>query len=471
MNISYAITYKNEREQVVKLINIIRENKHEDDEVVILQDTGINSLRLEDDESTGCILHERPFDGDFATHKNYLASKCTGDWIFQIDADETLSPELVANLHAILEMNPSVEMYEVPRINTITNVPEKADFPFFVATWRWNVSDAGWVNFPDYQTRLYKNNGAIKWDRYLHERLVGYKVSAKLPAEELYCLGHEKTFDRQFSQNAHYNRLHIIEALKQQGHHYSCDRRTFNGVEYYKWNHPYQGSWEEESLFISQELANIRKMIKGGVVLDIGAQTGYMSVAYAKCGADAVLAFEPNPATYEALEKQATVYPHIVPFNYAITDRYLFTMFHYSDNGLCNGGYASKLDAGVGVTGHKIPLPVYGVPVEFIGDQLLRWQNAPLTFIKIDAEGHDSTILREIRPIINRWKPIIQTEIYDGLSENEKRKLLDTIHEIGYVAYNMAESSDIDNLGDPITDATSLHLNSGHNLLCVSRDV
>ena len=35
----------------------------------------------------------------------------------------------------------------------------------------WNVNDKGWVNWPDYQWRIWKNKPKIKWKNKVHEVL------------------------------------------------------------------------------------------------------------------------------------------------------------------------------------------------------------------------------------------------------------------------------------------------------------
>ena len=66
----------------------------------------------------------------------------------------------------------------------------------------------GWVNWPDYQWRIWKNTPEIKWVNKVHERLDGFKTYAQLPADtEAMALYHPKTIDRQIKQNAYYDTL------------------------------------------------------------------------------------------------------------------------------------------------------------------------------------------------------------------------------------------------------------------------
>ena len=265
-------------------------------------------------------------------------------------------------------------------------------------------------------------------------------------------------------------REEVLSYLSQTNNHYNTSEINLEidnkKINYHRWLHPYQGNWEIESLFNSKELKNTSKLIKpNSIVLDIGAQTGNMAVAYSLFAKN-VIAFEPNPATFEVLEKNATL-NSITPYNFACSAEEGECEFHYSDPGLCNGGYASILDRGVGVTGHSLPLDVYTVNVvDFIKSNHPEDFNN-ISFIKIDAEGHDKEILPTLKEIIDINKPIIQTEIYDGLTPNETNQLIKSINDLGYKAYDMDIcNNDIDNLQNEIKSHTDINPGSGHNLIC-----
>ena len=117
-------------------------------------------------------------------------------------ADEYPNEQLIALLPEILESNPDVDLYWVPRINTVEGIT-----PEHIQQWRWNVNEKGWVNFPDYQSRLYRKTQSITWVNKVHERINGAQVFTHLPAEEDFCLYHPKTIERQEKQNNYYNTL------------------------------------------------------------------------------------------------------------------------------------------------------------------------------------------------------------------------------------------------------------------------
>jgi len=207
MKISYAITACNEVEETIRLVTQLLNYKGENSEVVVLLDTPkapaelVEYLELQG-EANHINLIESEFDNDFAQWKNLLNSQCNGEWIFQLDADEFLSNDLIHNLEDILDNNIDKDLILVPRINTVDGLTEA-----HIEKWRWNVNEKGWVNFPDVQTRIYKNSDKIGWMNKVHERIVGFESYTNLPADEIYCIRHPKTIERQERQNNYYNTL------------------------------------------------------------------------------------------------------------------------------------------------------------------------------------------------------------------------------------------------------------------------
>jgi len=205
MTISYAIPVCNEHEELHRLLTVIFQYKRFLDEIVVQADLGNTTpevYKVLDEFKSSIKLVEFPLNGDFATFKNNLKSNCKGDWIFQIDADESLSPGLIANLDLILQQNQEIDIYLLPRINTVTGLTLS-----HIDNWKWNVNAKGWVNFPDLQTRILKNVDSIKWINKVHEVLTGYSTYATFPLEEDYCLIHEKSIQRQEKQNNYYNSI------------------------------------------------------------------------------------------------------------------------------------------------------------------------------------------------------------------------------------------------------------------------
>ena len=207
MKISYAITVCNELEEITKLLDFLFKHRRKEDEIVVLFDKGngtaevwnrLSELKNEDN----VVVRAKTFKNHFADWKNKLTSLCSGDYIFQIDADELPHSDLITNLPSILENNPNNEVYLVPRVNTVQGLTNE-----HINNWGWKVDDRKRVNWPDYQWRIWKNITEIKWINKVHERLDGYKTFAALPEAEEFSLSHPKTIERQEKQNKFYDTL------------------------------------------------------------------------------------------------------------------------------------------------------------------------------------------------------------------------------------------------------------------------
>ena len=285
-----------------------------------------------------------------------------------------------------------------------------------------------------------------------------------------------KQYNKELFERINKYRSDVLNTLRDSNNYYFSDEINLEigdkKINYYRWLHPLQGSWETTELFNPLKLKYIKKLIKpGSVVLDIGAHTGNMSVAYSLY-AKKVISFEPNPATYDVLEQNSHLNKNIIPYNFGCSKEDGELEFHYSDIGFNNGGLASTLDVGIGVTGHKIPIDVYCVNVDNLINELHSEDYDNISFIKIDCEGHDKEILPTLKNIIEKNNPIIQTEIYDGLTEREKIELIEVIDSLNYDCYNFTIANDnIDDLGSKITKdmVNNMTLNSGHNLICFPR--
>ena len=188
-----------------RLVNFLLSNKREQDEIVILFDkqNGSQEVRQYVSDLPKQITVKRDkFLGHFADWKNLLTSFCKGDYIFQIDADEVPCTPLIESLPSILESNPELDVLLVPRVNTVEGLTQE-----HIHKWGWNVNSEGWVNWPDFQWRIYRNTPNVKWKNKVHEVLEGYKTYTTLPMEEDYSLYHPKTIERQERQNNYYDTL------------------------------------------------------------------------------------------------------------------------------------------------------------------------------------------------------------------------------------------------------------------------
>ena len=208
-SISFAITACNEHVELKRLLDQIVSIIKPEDEIMVQLDTNTTDevKKVTDSYNVGTPyeFHRIYFglNGDFASFKNNLKKHCTRDWIFFIDADETLNYYFAKNIHEFLELNKNiVDVISVPRVNKVNGLTEE-----HIYKWRWFVDDKGWINWPDYQTRICANKDDIWWINKVHERLNGFKTSAQLPALEEWSLTHIKDINRQEKQNKFYENL------------------------------------------------------------------------------------------------------------------------------------------------------------------------------------------------------------------------------------------------------------------------
>ena len=206
MKISYAIPVCNEHVELEKLLSFLLKYISKDDEIVIQCDQGNTTHEvykvLGKFNNPQIKTIEFPLRGDFASFKNNLKNNCEKEWIFQIDADEIPHKDLICNLRELLKINPNTELLLVPRVNTVEGLTQ-----LHINKWRWNRNEKGWVNWPDYQTRIIQNSPKIQWVSKVHEVITGFSTKGLLPAEEEWCLYHHKHILRQEAQNNFYDTI------------------------------------------------------------------------------------------------------------------------------------------------------------------------------------------------------------------------------------------------------------------------
>jgi len=208
MKISYSITVCNELEEIQRLINVIQKFKRSNDVITVLYDSEHGDSRIEEflraksvNDNT-LIWFKDQFKRDFAEWKNKLISASPADYVFNIDADEMISQELIEQLPTILEQNPQVDLFWIGRINTVDGITSE-----HIMKWRWNVDKYNRINYPDPQSRIIKKQPGVYWSGKVHETVIGANVVSQLPFEEPYVLYHHKNIQKQEKQNSLYNEI------------------------------------------------------------------------------------------------------------------------------------------------------------------------------------------------------------------------------------------------------------------------
>jgi glycosyltransferase involved in cell wall biosynthesis len=243
IKVSYTILTHNETTSLKKLLESINKHKTMWDEVIIADDYSdnletIKILSWAQDE-LGFKVFRNKLNGDFAQQKNFAASHCTNDYIFNIDADEIMPDFFMEHFKEILFLNSEVEMYRLPRINIVDGITLK-----HIEQWRWQITHLPTeiderkiipgsdeynllkaynlildendgnvkflkplINAPDYQGRIYKKADDIQWTGEVHERLTGFKKFSNFPFEINYSIIHNKQISKQELQNSMYNEI------------------------------------------------------------------------------------------------------------------------------------------------------------------------------------------------------------------------------------------------------------------------
>jgi len=202
MKVSYAITVKDEFEELIQLLKILQNRGSYDYEIVIVYDS-INGSKKVEEYLRAQTVNTVPFrwypfsfEGDFSKLKNYLTAQCTGDFIFQLDADEYPNERLLEHLPTLLQ---EPELIFIPRWNTIKGITKE-----HIEKWNWKQDDKGRINWPDHQGRIYRNRLGIEWKGRVHERIQGHRSYSVLEDEHEMYLIHPKTIERQEKQNKLY---------------------------------------------------------------------------------------------------------------------------------------------------------------------------------------------------------------------------------------------------------------------------
>lgn len=195
--ICYAITVCDEHEELSNLLNLLAQNKRECDEILIQSDEGNTTpdvkAVLSQFKDIITKIVEFPLANNYSQFKNNLIRNTSCDYIFQVDADELPSPFLLQNLPTILSQNSEVEAFKIPRINIMID----NDMAFF----NWDKisedSNKKFLNYPDLQKKLFKNNGIIHWEKPIHESIRAYKTITILPLKKQYSILHCKKWSKQ----------------------------------------------------------------------------------------------------------------------------------------------------------------------------------------------------------------------------------------------------------------------------------
>jgi hypothetical protein len=202
MKITFAISVCTEYLELQSLLNFLLRVKDPEDDINVLVDTTKATPQvwsvIKAAGVTACI---RAFDKNFAAHRNFHIDQCTGDYIFMIDADEIPQEHLVTTLKKTIQETGADLLY-VPRMNLCPGYTQE-----WLTNHKFQVNEVGWINWPDYQGRVFKRDPTIRWGRNLHEKVEGATKQIGLPASPTNGLWHIKTVEKQDFQGKFYDSL------------------------------------------------------------------------------------------------------------------------------------------------------------------------------------------------------------------------------------------------------------------------
>jgi len=195
MKITYSIQVCNESRELFSLANFILKVKDDEDNLNIV----VDSLHVTDKVrmvleyfKDRVTVYERPFDS-FYKNSQFHKEIATGDYVFSMDADEMPQEVLIKNLKKMIEdSNP--DSIAVPRINIHPGATAE-----FLKNSGFHANEVGWINWPDYQVRIYRNSPDVNWSDELHTKLVAQRQIAINDRPE-YAIWHIKSIEKQESR-------------------------------------------------------------------------------------------------------------------------------------------------------------------------------------------------------------------------------------------------------------------------------
>lgn len=146
MKISATIITHNEERNLQRAMESLRCA----DEILVV-DSGSTDRTVEIAEKLGARVIDSPWPG-YAKQKNFAAEQANNDWILSLDADESLSEALEAEIWRLKKSGPSFDAYTMPRLARYLG--------------RW-IHHSGW--HPDRKVRLYHRAKAVWEGDFVHE--------------------------------------------------------------------------------------------------------------------------------------------------------------------------------------------------------------------------------------------------------------------------------------------------------------
>lgn len=212
--ISFAITTHNEGLILQQCLESLMKYKRVTDEIIILDDYSTDEITLkilEDASTDGAFIYKKRLEYDFSSHKNYLLSLCSKEWILNIDADEIIPPKLIKHIFEVTEEDNGYDLYTIPRSSFIVNYRDENLFSKPLSDDVYEKLLSGKAQnilsfvYPDHQARLCKNVPYIKYSRPIHESIAGSaKHTGTFPDDQMASIIHYSLYKDDNSKQSFY---------------------------------------------------------------------------------------------------------------------------------------------------------------------------------------------------------------------------------------------------------------------------
>lgn len=208
-------------------------------------------------------------------------------------------------------------------------------------------------------------------------------------------------------------------------------------VEFANWQNPLIAP----KVIRQEEVDFFKKFVhKGDLVVDIGANIGHLSVCLAlAAGREGLtLSFDPNPHVFRILEINARLNPektNIQAQNFAVTSQEDDFFYRSSEASFNNGGISKDDSAFHGR--FALPTKVHGILLErLLNERYPEWVSK-LALVKIDTEGYDREVIKSIREILVRQKPVVISECFSKTTPEQRREHFMLLADLGYTLYHI----------------------------------
>lgn len=210
-------------------------------------------------------------------------------------------------------------------------------------------------------------------------------------------------------------------------------------IDFANWTNPLV----EKKVISRSQVDFFAKFLKpGDLAVDIGGNVGHMTIAMSLAAGreGRVVSFDPNPFVYDILVKNAGLNPgltRIDTFPYAIADHEGEFYYNSSEASFNNGGISEDTNSRHGrfALDHKIK----GIKLESLLEEKYPEELGKLRLIKIDTEGYDKEIIRSIRPILQKYRPTVITEVFKNNDASARAEQFELLSSCGYTMYYFSD--------------------------------